>query len=56
MYRPSLQIAVLVLSSTTYAIAHLLAKGIVWHGGLIVGAVAIAALLLSRNHLSLWLD
>lgn len=48
--------SVIFIITTGYGAAHLLARGIVGHGGLIVGAVIIAALLLGRNHLSRWLD
>lgn len=49
---PVLQIAVVLLLSMVWAIAHLLAQVIVWNGGLIVGAVVIAALLLATPWLS----
>lgn len=53
---PVLQIAVVLLLSMVWAIAHLLAQAIVWNGGLIVGAVVIAALLLATPWLSHHLD
>lgn len=56
MISPAHKVAVLLLLITVGSAAHLLAKLIVWNGGLIVGAVLIAALLVFAPWLSRHLD
>lgn len=56
MSRPVLQIAVLLLLIMVGASAHLLAKLIVWQGGLVVGLVIIALLLIFSRFFSRHLD
>lgn len=56
MKRPVLIALVLLLTTTSYAFAHVLAKGIVLYGGVGVGAAVIIGLLLATPWLSRHLD